>query len=418
MIKELHFSIKRILSVIVCLCVAGTTVLTANATSKSEIERQKREAENQLNSVNSAINSIAGQQDAIDEEIQEMDNQLVELMASISIMEEEIEEKEEQIVITKEELAEAEEREEEQYVSMKLRIKFMYEKGDSNYLELFMQAKSLNEAMNKADYIEKLYAYDRKLLAEYVAVKEEVALRKDTLETEQSELESAKYECEEETKVLNAAIAEKEAVSDNFAVQLAQARQEAAVYKTQIQQQNAQLKAIEEAEARAAAEAAAKKAAEEAAKKASEKKDTNSSSTSSGSSSNNTNKGSFDSSNIYAASGSGSGKEIAAFACQYIGYPYVAGGTSLTEGADCSGFTQAVYRAFGYSIPRSSSSQRSAGREVSYAEAEPGDLICYAGHVALYIGNGQIVHASTVKTGIKTGNALYREILSVRRIIG
>lgn len=417
MIRELQFSLKRILSVIVCLCLAGTTVLTANATSKSEIERQKREAENQLNSVNSAINSIAGQQDAIDEEIQEMDNQLVELMASISIMEEEIEEKEEQIVITKEELAEAEKKEEEQYASMKLRIKFMYEKGDSNYLELFMQAKSLNEAMNKADYIEKLYEYDRKLLEEYIAVKEEVALRKDTLETEQSELESAKYECEEETKVLNAAIAEKEAVSDNFAVQLAQARQEAAVYKTQIQQQNAQLKAIEEAEAKAAAEAAAKKAAEEAAKKASEKKNTNSSNTNSGSSSN-TNKGSFDSSNIYTASGSGSGKEIAAFACQYVGYPYVAGGTSLTEGADCSGFTQAVYRAFGYSIPRSSSSQRSAGREVSYAEAEPGDLICYAGHVALYIGNGQIVHASTVKTGIKIGNALYREILSVRRIVG
>lgn len=84
---------------------------------------------------------------------------------------------------------------------------------------------------------------------------------------------------------------------------------------------------------------------------------------------------------------------------------------------DCSGFVQQVYKHFGYSLPRSSSEQRSAGREVSYSEAQPGDLICYAGHVAIYIGNGQIVHASTPTTGIKVGTATYRTILSVRRIV-
>ena len=110
--------------------------------------------------------------------------------------------------------------------------------------------------------------------------------------------------------------------------------------------------------------------------------------------------------------------EIANYACQFVGNPYVPGGTSLTEGADCSGFTQSVYKAFGCSIPRTSSEQRSAGREVSYAEAQPGDLICYAGHVAIYLGNGRIVHASSVKTGIKYGNATYKTILSVRRIVG
>ena len=116
--------------------------------------------------------------------------------------------------------------------------------------------------------------------------------------------------------------------------------------------------------------------------------------------------------------GSAKGSEIANFACQFVGNPYVPGGTSLTEGADCSGFTQSVYKAFGYSIPRTSSEQRSAGQEVSYAEAQPGDLICYAGHVAIYLGNGRIVHASSVKTGIKYGNATYKTILSVRRIVG
>ena len=104
------------------------------------------------------------------------------------------------------------------------------------------------------------------------------------------------------------------------------------------------------------------------------------------------------------------------YAMQFIGNPYVYGGTSLTNGADCSGFVQSVYKNFGVSLPRSSSQQRSAGTAVDYASAQPGDIVCYAGHVGIYIGNGQIVHASSPTTGIKVGNATYRNILSVRRI--
>ena len=85
--------------------------------------------------------------------------------------------------------------------------------------------------------------------------------------------------------------------------------------------------------------------------------------------------------------------------------------------ADCSGFTMSVYKEFGYSLPRTSTAQRSAGRGVTYADAQPGDIICYAGHVAIYLGGGRIVHASTPSTGIKYGYATYREILSVRRIV-
>ena len=104
------------------------------------------------------------------------------------------------------------------------------------------------------------------------------------------------------------------------------------------------------------------------------------------------------------------------FAKQYIGNPYVWGGTSLTKGADCSGFTQSVYAQFGYSLPRTSYEQQNWGTEVSYADAQPGDLICYGGHVAIYMGNGQIVHASNSRDGIKISNdATYRTILSVRR---
>lgn len=120
---------------------------------------------------------------------------------------------------------------------------------------------------------------------------------------------------------------------------------------------------------------------------------------------------------VYSVGGGGAGSSVANFALQFVGNPYVYGGTSLTNGTDCSGFTMGVYRNFGVSLPHSSGAQRSCGYGVgSLAEAQPGDLICYSGHVALYIGGGQIVHASTAKTGIKVSNASYRNILAIRRI--
>lgn len=111
------------------------------------------------------------------------------------------------------------------------------------------------------------------------------------------------------------------------------------------------------------------------------------------------------------------GIEVADYACQFVGNPYKWGGTSLTEGADCSGFVMSVYANFGVELPHSSSADREVGYEVgSLAEAIPGDIICYSGHVAIYIGNGQIVHASTAKTGIIISDANYRKILCIRRI--
>lgn len=117
------------------------------------------------------------------------------------------------------------------------------------------------------------------------------------------------------------------------------------------------------------------------------------------------------------SSGSGLGQSVADFAVQFVGNPYVYGGTSLTNGADCSGFVMSVYKNFGVSLPHSSSADRHVGYNVgSLAEAQAGDLVCYSGHVGIYIGNGQIVHASTAATGIKISDANYRTPVAIRRI--
>ncbi len=115
--------------------------------------------------------------------------------------------------------------------------------------------------------------------------------------------------------------------------------------------------------------------------------------------------------------GSAMGKEVINYATQFVGNPYVYGGSSLTNGADCSGFVMSVYANFGVGLPHSSSAMRSLGSDVGGLEnAQPGDIVCYSGHVGLYVGNGQIVHASTSKTGIIVSNASYRKVLTVRRI--
>ncbi|MCI7108488.1 MAG: NlpC/P60 family protein [Agathobacter sp.] len=168
----------------------------------------------------------------------------------------------------------------------------------------------------------------------------------------------------------------------------------------------------EEEAARLKKEEEERKAAEAAAQKAEQN---NSSSSSSSSSSNSSSSGNSDSS--YTPPTGSTGAAVASYACQFVGNPYVYGGSSLTNGTDCSGFVMAVYAQFGVSLPHSSSALRSVGYGVSTSEMQPGDIVCYSGHVGIYVGNNTIVHASNRRDGIKlTSPANYRTILAVRRI--
>ena len=170
-----------------------------------------------------------------------------------------------------------------------------------------------------------------------------------------------------------------------------------------------QAESKEEEEARLAKEAADREKAREAARQAAAAS-APAAGTQSGSHG-------LDPSSVIISGDSEMGMAVAQYAVQFVGNPYKWGGTSLTNGADCSGFVMSVYANFGVALPHSSSADRKQGYAVdSLANAQPGDLICYSGHVALYIGDGNIVHASTSKTGIIISKADYKRILAIRRI--
>ena len=388
-------------------------------------------------------------------------------MVEIEILDGELSDKEAQIEQTKADLAVAEENKQKQYEAMKKRIQYLYEKGgDDAWAQMLFQASDFTSLLNHAEYVQQMYDSDRNSLEEFKETVQQVKDLGDQLDSEKAELEEMNQEYQNRQVSMQTQLEEKKATSSDYDAQIAQAQNQAAQYTELIRQQNAEIQKIEEEEKKAAEEAARKaaeeaakkaaaeeaakkaqeeankKAADEAAKKAAEASKKSSSTSgsntaaSSGSSTSSKNNTSGSSSSAATSKDNGSsssgssgssgssvsynptGQSVVNYACQFVGNPYVWGGTSLTNGADCSGFIMSIYAKFGVSLPHSSGAMAGCGRGVSYSEAMPGDIICYAGHVAIYMGGGQIVHASNAKDGIKiSGNAAYRPIVAVRRVL-
>ncbi len=407
--------VRSVVCLLLCALVFLESTRNVQAVTIEELQRQIQESQSYLNSENATISGLQDEQDLIEEEIEDTEAELVNLYTEIGVLEDQIAEKESgiaekeaEIEVAQAEYEEAEAEERRQYEAMKERIRFTYEQGESSYIELLLSSGSFSELLNRAEFIEEVSAYDDRMLEEYQAIKQKVADLKAKLEAdrqilveEKEALEADKATLAKQQSYLNGILAQKKAVSANYDAEIAEAKNRAAQYKQQIAADTKKIQQIQEEERRRLAEQ-----------------------NSSGGGTKNTKPNPNAANTIAAAQaivaqsgGSGNGKSIANYACQFIGNPYVSGGTSLTNGADCSGFIYALYKDYGYRVPRTSWQLREVGTGVSYSEAQPGDIVCYEGHVGMYIGGGMIVHASTQRTGIKVSNAQYRPILTVRRVM-
>lgn len=445
---------KRLMCLAMALLMCGTQVVSVSASREEELREEQAWTSQQLDATYARMDELWAAKQQLESEIATLDANLVDVMVSIDVLKNDISEKEVDIIRTKQDLGKAQKARDKQYEAMKKRIQYLYEKGgDDAWFQMMMNAENLSDLLTRAEYTQKMYDQDRKSLEKYVNTIEEVKKLQTKYESEQAELEEMKASYEEQSVVLQNEIDARRASSANCDAEIAYAQQQATEYANLIAEQQAEIErleaeriAAEEAARRAAEEEAARLAAEQAAQEEAENEevqydedgnvieDTESTEeeyTEQSESSEDVEYDEYgnviDSDNTVSQeeyesqdtpSYSGSGSSVVDFATQFVGNPYVWGGTSLTGGADCSGFTQSVYANFGVSIPRTSYEQQNAGYEVPYSEAQPGDLICYGGHVAIYMGNGQIVHASNSRDGIKISNdATYRTILSVRRLV-
>lgn len=467
---------KRIVCLTLALLMTATQVVSVSASREDELREEQAITSQQLDATYSRMDELAYAKSQLENEISELDSNLVSVMVSIDTLKGDIDNKEVDIIRTKQDLAKAQKARDKQYENMKLRIQALYEQGgDTAWFQMMLNSDDLSELLTRAENTQQMYEQDRKNLDKYVNTINEVNNLKTQYESDKAELEEMKASYEEQSYNLQCQIDEKKAASADYENEIAYAQQQATEYANLLAEQTAEIQRLEaeriaaeeearrQAEEEAARQAAEEAAAEEAAANAQDEEsdsedveydedgnaidntddseseddveydengdaDTSSDdveydeygnvidsdNTVSADDYESEQSSSSDSSSSY----SGSGSAVVDYATQFVGNPYVWGGTSLTNGADCSGFVQSVYANFGISLPRTSYEQQYAGTEVSYADAQPGDLICYGGHVAIYMGNGRIVHASNSVDGIKiSDNAAYRTIVSVRRLV-
>jgi len=380
-------------------------MLSAEASNISGLQQQINKNQNELNKVNEQLSQYEAEREEYLNYLDDQKSEMMNLMKDVVYHEEAIAAKEEAIAVASLELEEAVAERDAQYDAMMVRIQYMYERGgEANYLMLLLTSQDFTDLLNRAEYVDNLYAYDSAMLSDYEALVSDITFMRENLEAEKADLVAKQESLVAHQAELERIMAELESTISDYDVLVADAKAKAKAYKNQISKDQKQVETLKkQEEERKRREEEEKKKQQET-----EKNQQNSGSASGGGAQ---------------VPGSGTGAEVAQFALNYVGNPYVWGGVSLTNGADCSGFIMTVYKQFGYSLPHSSFSMRSSGVGVDLSEAQAGDIICYSGHVALYIGNGQIVHAKNSESGIVTDPVYYGwggkgpTVLAVRRII-
>lgn len=440
---------KRIVCLTLALLISASQVMTVSASREEELREEAAYTSSQLDATYSYINDLGAQIESLNAEIASLDQDLVNTMVNIEVLNTDISNKEAEIQKTRKNLKRAKANKEKQYEAMKLRIQYLYENGGSNaWYNLMLDSNDLSELLNKAEYTQKMYKYDRDALNKYVETIKEIKTLGVQLNGEKAELEDMKAEQEANQANLEVQISEKQSAANNASNEIAYAQQQANEYAALLEEQTAEIQRLEaeriaaEEEARRQAEAEAAAAAAAAEEANNQEEDTDAEDADGeedyteedgtyeedGSEDVVTDEygnvidedntvedtdysesGSTDSSVSY----SGSGSSVADYATQFVGNPYVYGGTSLTNGADCSGFVMSVFANFGYSLPRVAAAQCDASTKKDISQIEPGDLVFYGSgaidHVALYIGDGKIIHASGAATGIKISNYDYEQ---------
>ena len=410
--KRLH---NRIAAFVLIGVMGLNGLQTISASAISDAQNKKSNAEAALNNAKNSIGDIQNKKSSLQSEINSLDADLVHVIADMGILKDELSNKQKELDQVNADLEKAKVDEQKQYDNMKKRIRYMYENGETSYVDILLGASNFADFLNRIEYTKQVYEYDRNLLTTYQQTKQQVADLKTQVEGEKAELEEIQVSYQEQEQQYESMINSKKATMSNFDAKLADAKNLAAQYQSVIEKQNAVIKEQQKQQEVAA------KAAADAAKKAAAGGNANTNTKPSTNTNTNANTNTGGSGANPAHTTNVSGSSVAGFATKFVGNPYVSGGTSLTDGCDCSGFVMSVFANFGISLPHSSYALQNCGSEVSYDNAQPGDLVCYPGHVAIYIGGGQIVNASSPAPypvgGIKTNAATYRQILTVRRVL-
>lgn len=389
---------------------SGLEKVYAKTKKQKDAEKKKSQAEQDLKDKKNEINGLKDQQQITADDIKNKSAKLDEILAAQKKLQTDITSKQAEIEQNQKDLAAAQEKQQEQYDAMKKRIQFMYENSaEDNIWTAIIESNGITDMLNRIEYVSDVYDSDRALMDSYQAAVEQVKEIGTKLDNDMNELTAMQDDYEKQQADVEAAIVALENQKEQYASQIAQAQQQADNYQNII---TAQGKIIQEQEAAAAAAAAAAARA-------------NSSSSSSSYDGGGAGKGGSIASDY--ASGGGknpsastgvSGSSVVSYAMQFVGNPYVWAGNSLTNGVDCSGFVHEVYAHFGISTPRYSQAFKSVGQAVSFDNIQPGDVVVYPGHVAIYAGGGVIVEAQSTKAGITANRSVQcHTILAIRRLV-